>query len=190
MNKPTKNQTHDIYGSRNTYTKVGWKVGGAIAFVVLGIFLWLQKESSWNAIPGDLLSASQSDLLYSVFAGCSLIMAAGFLFATSEHAYLDFTDRQIVTINYNAWFETSKRCRPLTDFSNIVVRHLCDSRGDGPDTFSGSVGFKPADGGPVLWLENFPANEDEVPRAANEFAKRLQAMTGLPCAGSGELKKD
>ncbi len=176
MSEPTTNQTFDIQGTINTYTKVGWKVGLAVAFVGLGIILWLQKESSGSAIE------------YPVLAVGSFIIAALVPFLENEHTYLDFTDRQIVTVKHNVWRETSKRCRPLTDFSNIVVRHLCHSDGEGPDTYTGGVGLKPVDGKAVLWVKNFPTTQDEVPRTAYEFAKKLQEMTGLPVAPMGEFK--
>ena len=76
----------------------------------------------------------------------SFIFVASLAFSKQTYIYLDFTERQIVTVEHYAWFETSKRCRPLTDFSNIVVRHLCHPGGEGPDTYTGSVGLKPVDG--------------------------------------------
>ena len=182
MNEPTSNQTLDIKGTINTYTKVLWKVGWAVALVGLGIILWLQKEISWSAI--------ENDLMYPVLAVCSFIIAALVLFLENEHTYMDFTHRQIVTVKHRAWCETSKRCRPLTDFSNIVVRHLCHPGGEGPDTYTGSVGLKPVDGRAVLWVKSFPTTQDEVPRTTHEFARKLQEMTGLPVAATAEFKNE
>ena len=112
------------------------------------------------------------------------------------HTYLDLTDRQIVTVQHYCGFETSKRCRPLTDFSHIVVRHLCHPGGEGqdgvewPDTYTGSVGLKPVDGRAVLWVKSFPTTQDEVPRTTHEFARKLQKMTGLPVAATAEFKNE
>ena len=182
MNEPSSNQTLDIQGTINTYTKVRWKVAWAVALVGLGILLWLQKKSSWSAI--------ENDLMYPIFAVCAFILAPFVLFEEKKHTYLDFTDRQFITVKYRAWFETSERWRPLTDFSNIVVRHLCHPGGEGPDTYTGSVGLKPVDGRAVLWVKSFPTTQDEVPRAAYEFARELQEMTGLPVAPMGESKSE
>ena len=104
--------------------------------------------------------------------------------------YLHFTDRQIVTVNHFAWWETSKRRRPLTDFSNIVVRHLCHPGGEAPDTYTGSVGLKPVDGRAVLWVKSFPTTQDEVLRTTHEFARKLKEMTGLPGAATAEFKNE
>ena len=179
MNEPTSNQTLDIEGTSNTYTKVFWKVGWAAALVGLGIFLWLQMESPWSDI--DLNS------MLLVCALLSFIIAPFVAFCEHTYTYLDFTDRQIVTVKYR-FSETSKRCRPLTDFSHIVVRHLCHPGGEGEDTYTGSVGLKPVDGRAVLWVKSFPTTQDEVPRTAYEFARKLQEMTGLPVAPMGEFK--
>ena len=184
MNEPASNQTLDIEGTINTYTKVLWKVGWAVAFVGLGIFLWLQ-------IDAPLLSAtiSEGEIGYGVVALLSFIIAASLPLAEHTYTYLDFTDRQIVTVKYR-FSETSKRCRPLTDFSNIVVRHLCHPGGEGPDTYTGSVGLKPVDGRAVLWVKSFPTTQDEVPRTTHEFARQLQEMTGLPVAATAEFKNE
>ena len=70
----------------------------------------------------------------------------------------------------------------LTEFGEIVVRHLCHPNPEGEDTYTGSVGLKPRDQGAVLWVKSFPTTQDEVPRDAYDFARKLQAMIGLPLA--------
>ena len=107
MNEPTTNQTLDIEGTIYTYTRVAWKLGWAVAFVGLGIFLWLQMESSWSDI--------ELNSMYLACALLSFIIAASLAFSKQTYIYLDFTDRQIVTVEHYAWIETSKRCRPLTE---------------------------------------------------------------------------
>ncbi len=108
----------------------------------------------------------------------------------NKHTYLDFSNRHIVTVEHYCGFEGPKRCRPLADFGTIVVRHLCHSDGEGTDTYTGGVGLKPVDGKAVLWVKNFPTTQDEVPRTAYEFARELEAMTGLPVAPMGESKSE
>ena len=184
MNKPTSNQTLDIEGTINTNTRVAWKLGWAVAFLGLGIFLWLQIDTPLG------VTSSEGEIGCGVIALLSFIIAASLPFAEHTHTYLDFTDRQIVTVKHHAWFETSKRCRPLTNFSNIVVRHLCHPGGEGPYTYTGSVGLKPVDGRAVLWVKSFPTTQDEVPRTTHEFARELQEMTGLPVAATAEFKNE
>lgn len=176
MNKSPTNQTLDIRGTTNSSEKVAARLIGAVACVGLGTYLLLHVETSWSA-----------ETSYTV-AVMSFIIAA--LLPYNEHAYVDFTDRQILTLKHYCGFEISKRCRPLTDFSNIVVRHLCHPGGEGADTYTGSVGLKPVYGRAVLWVKSFPTTEDEVPRTAYEFARKLQAMTGLPGAPGGEFKNE
>lgn len=185
MNEPASNQTLDIQGTIISYTSVAWRLGWAFAFVGLGIFLWLQ-------IDAPLLSAtiSEGEMWCGVGALVSFIIAASLAFPKQTYIYLDFTNRQIVTVNHFAWFEPSRRCRPLTDFSHIVVRHLCHPDGEGGDTYTGSVGLKPVDGRAVLWVKSFPTTQDEVPRTAYEFARKLQEITGLPVAPMGEPKSE
>lgn len=75
-------QTLDIHGTINSYTKVGWKVGLAVAFVGLGIVLWLPV-----------------DYIVRFYAIISFIIAAMLPYLPyNKHTYLDFTDRQIVTL--------------------------------------------------------------------------------------------
>ena len=183
MNKNSTNQTLDIDGTINTYKAVRWNVAFAVAFVGLGICLWLQIGTSWIA-PADV-----NVFVCRGFAVTSFIIAAFLTLPSYGHTYLDFTGRQIVTLNYSL-FGTNKRCRPLTDFRKIVVRHLCHPGGEGPDTYTGSVGLKPVDGRAVLWVKSFPTTQDEVPRTAYEFARMLQEMTGLPGAPGGEFKNE
>ncbi len=182
MNEPTSNQTLDIEGAINSYTKVLWKCGWAVAFVGLGIFLWLQIDAPLRSV-----TISEGEIGCGIGALLSFIIAASLPFAEHTHTYLDFTDRQVVTVKYR-FSETSKRCRPLTDFCHIVVRHLCHPGGEGDDTYTGSVGLKPMDGKAVLWVKSFPTTQDEVPRTTYEFARKLQEMTGLPVAPMGEFK--
>ncbi len=148
----------------------------------LGLFAWFLKGGSWSTF-----FENDSGLL-AVFAVVSIMVAAAILFGEpSMHTYLDLTNRQIVTVRFTAFHEKSKLCRPLKEFRSVVVRHLCHPGGEGPDTFTGSVGFKPLEGKTVLWLVSFPTNEDEVPRDAYVFAKHLQELTGLPVTPSGEF---
>ena len=164
----TTNQTLDIDGTTNSFEKVAARLIGTVGCVGLGTYLWLDVETSWSAETSYLVAV------------ISFILAA--ILPYNRHTYLDFTDRQIVTSKHYFGFEISKRCRPLKDFSTIVVRHLFHPGGEGPDTYTGSVGLKPLDGKAVLWVKSFPTTPDEVPRNAYDFARKLQEMTGLPVA--------
>jgi hypothetical protein len=175
----TTDLTLDIHGT--TYTKVPWKVGLAVAFVGLGVFLLVLVETPLNV-------ADAVDYMIRFSAFMSFFVAAVCPF--NKHTYLNFTGRQVVTLEHYAWYETPKRCRPLTDFRNIVVRHLCIPGGEGPDTYTGSVGLRPVDGRAVLWVKSFPTTEAEVPRTAYEFARKLQEMKGLPGAPGSEFKTE
>ena len=171
------NQTLDIAGTTNSYGKVAVRLFGAVACVGLGTYLLLHVETSSSTETSYILA-----LILFIIAGC---------LPYNLHAYVDFRDRQVLRLKHYCGFELSKRCRPLTDFRNIVVRHLCHPGGEGEDTYyTGSVGLKPVDGRAVLWVKSFPTTEDEVPRTAYEFARKLQEMTGLPGAPGGEFKNE
>lgn len=166
--RPESAETLDIAGTKNSSEKVATRLIWAVACVGLGTYLLLLVETSWS---------TDTSLTVYVLALISFIIATHLPY--NEHVYFDFTDRQILTLKHYCGFEISKRCRPLTDFRNIVVRHICHSS-EGSDTYTGSVGLKPVDGGAVLWVKSFPTTEDEVPRTAYEFARKLQEMTGFP----------
>lgn len=180
MNSTTFNQTLDIRGRLITKTEIRLRVGATVILLALGIFLLYLLFKA--AIPSSVPSDGSREVWYFVIAIFSIILAP-FLPSCCEHTYLDFAERQIITVKNYAWYKTLRNCRPLTDFSHIVVRHLCHPGGEGPDTFTGSVGLKPRDRGPILWVKDFNTNQDEVPPAAEEFASKLQKLTGLPLSG-------
>jgi hypothetical protein len=178
MNTAT-DQPLDIRGRRVTKTEIRLRVGAAVTLLALGVFsLYLLKTGSSLGVPGD----GSREAWYFTIAFFSLLLAP-FLPSCSEHTYLDFAERRILTVKNYAWHETIKNCRPLTDFSHIVVRHLCHPDGEGGETFTGSIGLKPLDQGPILWIKDFDTTQDAVPPAAEEFASRLKELTGLPLAG-------
>ena len=181
MNTITTHQTLDVHGTTVSYMKVGWRVGWAVACVGLGILFWSQMEAPW-------IANGENNVGLAFVAVIAFIIAA--ILPYNEHTYLHFANRHIVTVRYYCGFATSKRCRPLTDFSHIVVRHLCHPGGEGEDTYTGSVGLKPVDGRAVLWVKSFPTTQDEVPRTTHEFARKLQEMTGLLVAPMGESKSE
>jgi len=171
MNTITTHQALDIEGEKKSPGQIQSKVVCALALAGIGIFLMHYARVSWsenNEVAG-----------WSGTLGFLLLVSAPYLPAY-KHIYLDFAARQIVTEANFAWFCKSKQVRPLTDFNRIVVRHLCTPGGEGPDTYTGSVGLKPVDGKAVLWVKNFPATEDEFPHEAQEFAQLLAIWTGLP----------
>jgi hypothetical protein len=174
VNSTTSNQALDIHGTPFDYAAATCQMALSAACIGLGIFLWpLREPTFW----GDLDSADAKFVPW-LITGIALIIAA--ILPHKAHTFLDFVNGQIVTLKYYGWFRISNRRRPLTDFGCIVVRHLCHPGGEGPDTFTGSVGLKPTDGGAVFWLQEFPTTQDEMPREAHEYARRMQETLRLP----------
>ncbi len=199
MNSSTSTRTLEIHGSQFNDTEatgkivmsaaciglgiflrpIRLKVGATVTLLAVGVFsLYSLTIGSSSGGPND----GSRDAWYFTIAIFSFIIAP-YCPSCCEHAYLDFAERKIITVMNYAWHETSRNCRPLIEFSHIVVRHLCHPGVEGPDTFTGSVGLKPLDGGPIVWVKDFNTNQDEVPQAAEEFARRLQKLTGLPLSG-------
>jgi hypothetical protein len=172
--------TLDIRGKFTTNAEIRLRVGAAVILLASGVFFSYLLTAP---VPPGVPSDGERGAWYFVCAFFSFLLAP-FLPSCSERAYLDFAERSVITVKNYAWHKTIKNRRPLTDFSHIVVRHLCHpAYGEGPDTFTGSVGLKPLDGSPVLWVKDFDTSEDEVPPAAEEFARRLQKLTGVPLSG-------
>jgi hypothetical protein len=170
----TTHQTLDIQGTQFNYAAATCKMALSAACIGLGIFLWpLREHTFW----GDLDSA-EANFNRWFFAVVPLIIAA--ILPYKAHTFLDFVNGRIVTLKYYGWFRISIRRRPLTDFGSITVRHVCHPGGEGPDTFTGSVGLKPTDGETVFWLKEFPTTQDKMPREAYEFAIALQTRLRLP----------
>jgi hypothetical protein len=182
MNVRATHQTLEIDGSISPYAKAIF----AVVFLGIGVFLWCAaKEVLWSA-PGDELTAMYMGRFMAVVFFIIAVTWAPF----SAYTYLDLANRQIVKVKYYACFVIANDRRPLTDFSTIVVRHLCHTGGEGEDTYTGSVGLKSADGRAVLWVKSFPATQDDVPRAAHEFAQYLHKRTGVAIASVRELNEE
>jgi hypothetical protein len=166
----------DIEGTEYTPWRMTRKIFYAMALAVLGLILW--RMQPWpNADEGLPLSRFLAILCF----------IAALAFPFHKHTSLSFAAREIESVTSYAWFRTGRARRPLTAFSGIVVRHVCHPGGEGPDTYTGSVGLKPFDEQAVFWVKELPASVDEVPRAVYEFARALQSATGLPFAsGSSE----
>ena len=114
MSEPTSNQTLDIQGTINSYKKVAfWKFWGAVALGILGYIL-SSNVTRHTFLDGATNKLDAGDISVVAFA-FSFVFAASLAFSKQTYIYLDFTDRQIVTVEHYAWFETSKRCRPLTE---------------------------------------------------------------------------
>ena len=180
MHETTPHETLDIQGTAKTYRVVTMgKLGLAVLLAIVGFGL-----SSAAGRGATFASMDSLELALSAwtFYGLAILVVASLGMSLDTHVYLDLTGREIVTSKHLAFWETSRRRRPLTEFGEIVVRHLCHPNPEGEDTYTGSVGLKPVDKGPVLWVKNFPTTQDEVPRDAYEFARKLQTMIGLPLA--------
>ena len=166
MNNPVSNQTVDIKGKRNTLARAGWKTGCAVALLGFGILVYWFWYRHFLATPMEPQAnpAHKEDAKYRLaLAGAFISFGVAAYLLYNRHIYLDLYGRRLVTAKHLACFKISKRSQPLTDFSNIVVHHVCDARGEGPDTYSGKVGLKPVDGGSVLWLDEFPVSQNETP---------------------------
>jgi hypothetical protein len=171
--------TLDIRGRPVTKSEIRLRVGAAVTLLAVGAFVsYLLAAAS----PSDASRDGSREVWYFVCAFFSFLLAP-FLLSCGEHTCLDFGERKIITAKNYAWRKTITNCRPLTEFGHIMVRHLCHPGVEGPDTFTGSVGLKPLDGGVILWVKDFDTNEDKVPPAAEEFASQLQKLTGLPLPG-------
>lgn len=179
-NKPGSHETFPLEGK--PWTETSGRIVAAILLVGLGIYLWNKTPAMWS---------SEAELLPMFLAVIAFTIAA--CLPHNRYTCLDLTDNQVVVATHYAGVAVRKNCRSFSDFSSIVVRHLCHSS-EGDDTYTGSVGLKPADRRPVLWVKSFPTNADEVPPAAHEFARELQKMTGLPLhdtlTGENVLEKD
>jgi hypothetical protein len=169
----TTNQPLDIQGTQFNYAVATYKLALSAACIGLGIFLWPLRENTFFGLESfDAQGGAWT------IASIPWIIAA--ILPYKAHTFLDFVNGQIVTLKYYGWFRTSDHRRSLTDFCRIVVRHVCHPGGEGPDTFTGSVGLKPTDGGAVFWLKDFSTTQDEMPREAYEYARRLKDLLPLP----------
>jgi hypothetical protein len=149
----TTNQTLDIQGTQFDYAAATARMALSAACIGLGIFLWpLREHTFW----GDMESVDEGAAW--LFASIPWFIAA--ILPYRAHKFLD--------------------CRPLSDFGCIAVRHVCHPGGEGPDTFTGSVGLHPTKGETVFWLKEFSTTQDEMPREAYEFAITLQKSLPLP----------
>lgn len=182
MDETKTHELLDIEGNAGTHRLIAFRKLGAIVLLV---------GSGWGfwSLAGGAAGFASSDpdglAVFGVTCwGASLALAASLASCKERHVYLDINRREIVFRSSRAWWEVGSRRRPLTEFVEIVVRHLCHSNPEGDDTYTGSVGLKPLNKGPVLWVKSFPTSQDEVPREANEFARKLQTMIGLPLAGA------
>ncbi|MFM8879069.1 MAG: hypothetical protein ACKOKG_08045 [Verrucomicrobiota bacterium] len=170
-------QAIDIQGRFISPASVCLRSCGAVLLIGLSALAGLQLE--WNT--GD-------DTNGMFFALACFALIGALALPRQEHTYLDLVHPEVVSKKCYFGIKTSEIRRPLKDFSHIVVRHLCHPGGEGPDTYTGSVGLKPVDGSAALWIRDFPATEDEVPSATHEFARELQRWTGFPMANTTDLK--
>lgn len=178
----------DIEGNAGIHERVAFlKLGAVVLLAVIGWGLWY-----WAGVDDGLAVSDPKGVALlgmTCWAG-ALALAASLASCKERYVYLDFHRREIVFRSSRAWWEVGSRRRPLTEFREIVVRHLCHPNPEGEDTYTGSVGLKPGDQGSVVWVKSFPTTQDEVPRDAYEFARKLQAMIGLPLADPGGFRDE
>ena len=186
MNMATQ-RTLDIQGTVDGHKRsASVKVGLVILFGWLATVLWPEGKTLSDLTPKELDETGAGASAICLI--CALVTAGCFFRCKGTYVYLDFKGRRIVTVDHLAWWETTRHHRPLTDFSHIVIRHLCHPGGEADDTYTGSVGLKPADAKTVLWVKSFPTTQDEVPRDTFDFATQLRESTGLPLYGKAELE--
>jgi len=113
--------------------------------------------------------------------GGTAALILGLWLPAGQYLYLDVRNGILVKEKY-WYFSQRQEETPLSDFTKIIVRHVCHP-GEGGETFTGSVGLKPLAGGSVIWLKEFPASEDEIPAEADRFARELAQISGLPYSG-------
>jgi hypothetical protein len=182
MNSATSSQTLDIRGTHFDYAEATGKIALTAACIGLGIYLWPLREHSfwpqWDSPFWVKWNSPEAKSTAWLVTAIVLIIAA--ILPYKAHTFLDFGNSQLVTSKYYGWFRISSRRRPPADFGCIAVRHVCHPGGEGPDTFTGSVGLKKKDGGAVFWLKEFPTTQDELPREAYEYARRLKELLPLP----------
>ena len=182
MSSTTINRTLDVQGTRFNQAEAIWKLAMSAACIGPGIFLWpLRENTFWPELDSPFWVNWDSPEAKSTawtIAVLPLVIAA--ILPYKAHTFLDLGESQLVILRYYGWFRFSNQRRRLTDFGCIVVRHVCHPGGEGPDTFTGSVGLKPKDGGAVFWLKEFPATQDEVPREAYEYARKLKETLSQP----------
>lgn len=188
MDETKPHEFLDIEGNVGIHKRVAFlKLGTVVVLAGIGWGLW-----SW-AGADDGLAVSDPKGLAVLAVTCwsaSLALVASLASCKERHVYLDIHQREIVFRRSRAWWEVGRRRRPLTEFGEIVVRHLCHSNPEGEDTYTGSVGLKPVDKGAVLWVKSFPTTQDEVPRASHAFARELHALTGLPLADPAAFRDE
>lgn len=114
-----------------------------------------------------------------------IVMIIGVVLPYRQHRFLDLGEAELTTLRYYGWIHLPSLRRSLRDFRSITVRLVCHPGGEGSDTYTGSVGLRPAGGGPVVWLKEFPTTSDEMPRGAYEYARQLQEVLPLPVFGVG-----
>lgn len=152
---------------------VRWAIGGLLCLLI-GICSIIKAPRASASANEDFLGAAGGVGI--VFELTLLCVAA--CLAEYWHTYINLARRELVTKRHWAWFCISTKVRPLTDFSSVVVRHLCIPDGEGPDTYTGCVGLKPVDGKAVHWVRHFPAAPDESPRMLRCLRKSWWSRRG------------
>jgi hypothetical protein len=174
MNSAAPIKSLEIRGTQFNHAEATCKIALSIACIGLGIFLWpLREHTFWPELDSP-------DTQFAVWLIAVLPWIIVAILPYKAHTFLDLGDTTLATLKYYGRLRISNRSRPLTDFGCIAVRHVCHPGGEGPDTFTGSVGLKPMDGGAVFWLKEFSTTQDEMPREAYEYARRLQEVLPLP----------
>lgn len=159
----------EIQGSLTCFETGFEKVVLAVIMVCGSIPLWKQVDYT------------EEGMWYGIVA--LILMGIALVLPSSSCTYLDPSAKQIVIVKFYGWAQRKKIEHSFEEYARIVIRHICHSGGETEDTYSGSVGLKPIDQGPVLWLKEFPATQEEVPQESLAFARKIHDITGLPITG-------
>jgi hypothetical protein len=148
----------------------------AVSMLATGLLLWCQRPDSWS-------TATEGEIMVRVVA-VALLIAAPFV-PLRTCVFLDLTAGEVVTERFYGTKLLSRSTQALGRSNQVVVRHLCTKDGEGPDTYTSTVGLKPKTGA-VLWIKEFPATPDEVPPEAYDYARWLrEALEQAGAAGGG-----
>lgn len=108
-----------------------------------------------------------------------ILMVIGSFFGADEYKYIDLKSRTLIKKKWHSFMGFGGSKTPLSAFSQIVVQQAHQGGGKSGLEFTGSVGFKPAGGGPVVWVREFSGTNDEMSAELDRFARELAGITGI-----------
>ena len=141
----------------------------SIGTIVL-VFGWILDEYS--------LSGMEKVLFVSL-----ILQVIGMFLGADEYKYIDLETRTLIKKKWHSFMGFGGSKTPLSAFREIVVQQVCQASKKPEANFTGSVGFKATDGGPVVWVKEFSGTKDETSAELNRFAREQADITGIPYFG-------